>query len=81
MLFKTTKVQAQVVEIGDISEINGIAQVFRDKEYDANLNFAIQQNDQAITKNGRMAITFLDDSKVSLTENSQLKITKYSLNH
>lgn len=80
MLFKTTKVQAQVVEIGDISEINGIAQVFRDKEYDANLNFAIQQNDQAITKNGRMAITFLDDSKVSLTENSQLKITKYIFN-
>lgn len=67
----------QVAKIGDVSELNGIAQVLRDKEYSANLNFAIQQDDQAITKNGRMAITFLDDSKVSLTENSQLKITKY----
>lgn len=75
--FKTMAEPQQVAKIGDVSELNGIAQVLRDKEYSANLNFAIQQDDQAITKNGRMAITFLDDSKVSLTENSQLKITKY----
>ena len=77
MLFKTTKVQAQAVDIGDISELNGTAQIVRDKPYDANLKFAIQSNDEAITKDGRMAITFLDDSTVKLTEHSQLLIDEY----
>ena len=76
-LFKTTKVQAQVVDIGDISELNGNAQIVRDKSYDADLKFAIQSNDEAITTNGRMAITFLDDSTVKLTEHSQLVIDEY----
>ena len=62
VLSKTTKAQAQAVDIGDISELNGSAQIVRDKPYDANLKFAIQSNDEAITTNGRMAITFLDDS-------------------
>jgi len=75
--FKTTKVQASVADIGDISELNGSAQILRDKPYDANLEFAIQSNDEAITTNGRMAITFLDDSKVRLTEHSQLIIDEY----
>ena len=75
--FKTTKVQAQAADIGDISELNGSAQIVRDKPYNANLKFAIQSNDEAITTNGRMAITFLDDSKVSLTEHSQLIIDEY----
>ena len=75
--FKTTKVQAQAVDIGDISELNGTAQILRDKPYDANLKFAIQSNDEAITKDGRMAITFLDDSVVKLTEFSELIIDEY----
>ena len=77
MLFKTTKVQAQAVDIGDISELNGTAQIVRDKPYVADLKFAIQSNDEAITKDGRMAITFLDDSTVKLTEHSQLLIDEY----
>ena len=77
MLFKTTKVQAQAVNIGDISELNGTAQIVRDKAYNADLKFAIQSNDEAITKDGRMAITFLDDSTVKLTEHSQLLIDEY----
>jgi hypothetical protein len=75
--FKTTKVQAQAVDIGDISELNGTAQIVRDKPYEADLKFAIQSNDEAITKNGRMAITFLDKSIVKLTEHSQLLIDEY----
>ena len=76
--FKTTKALAQAVdEIGDISELNGSANIVRDKAYDASLNFAIQSNDQAVTSNGRMAITFLDDSTVKLTEHSQLTIDEY----
>ena len=75
--FKTTKAQAQAVNIGDISELNGSAQIVRDKSYVADLDFAIQSNDEAITTNGRMAITFLDDSQVKLTEHSQLIIDEY----
>ena len=77
MSFKTTKVQAQAVDIGDISELKGTAQIVRDKPYVADLKFAIQSNDEAITKDGRMAITFLDNSIVSLTEHSQLLIDEY----
>ena len=72
-----TKVQAQAVDIGDISELNGNAQIVRDKSYEADLQFAIQSNDEAITTNGRMAITFLDESTVKLTEHSQLVIDEY----
>ena len=76
-MFKTTKVQAQAADIGGISELNGSAQIVRDKPLDATLQFAIQSNDEAVTTNGRMAITFLDDSTVKLTEHSQLIIDEY----
>ena len=76
-LSKTTKELAQAVDIGGISELNGSAQIVRDEPLDASLKFAIQSNDQAVTTNGRMAITFLDDSKVKLTEHSQLTINEY----
>ena len=74
---KTTKVQAQAVDIGDISELSGSASVVRDQPYNATVNFGIQTNDEAITNNGRMAIKFLDDSQVKLTEHSQLLINEY----
>ena len=41
VLFKTTQVQAQAVDIGDISELNGNAEIVRDKPYPAMLDFAI----------------------------------------
>jgi len=69
--------QAQVADIGDISELTGYATVLRDKPFDAKLDFGIQTNDEAVTTNGRMAITFLDDSTVKLTEHSQLLIDEY----
>jgi hypothetical protein len=74
---KTIKAQQQVVNIGDVSELSGEAQVLRDQPYDAAVDFAIQSNDEAVTTNGRMAITFLDDSTVRLTEHSQLYIDEY----
>jgi hypothetical protein len=78
---KTIKAQQPVaLDIGDISEINGNAQIVRDKSYDAELKFAIQQNDQAVTKDGRLAIKFLDDSQVKLTEYSELVIDEYIFN-
>tara|TARA_R110002095_G_scaffold156019_2_gene135479 strand:+ start:189 stop:1313 length:1125 start_codon:yes stop_codon:yes gene_type:complete len=81
--FKTIRVQAQAVDIGGVSEVSGYAQIKRlgssssSLNYDADLDFSIQTNDEAITTNGRMAIKFLDDSTVKLTEHSQLTIDKY----
>ena len=77
MLINQIQAQQLAVDIGGISELNGTAEVFRDKTYNASLNFAIQQDDEAITKNGRLGITFLDSSQVRLTEHSSLKVTKY----
>jgi len=76
-LSKTIKEPHSAVSIGGVSELNGSAQIVRDKPVDATLDFSIQNNDEAITSNGRMSITFLDDSKVSLTEHSQLIIDEY----
>ena len=69
--------QAQAVDVGNISELTGEASVVRDKPYNAKLAFNIQQNDEAVTTDGRMAIRFLDDSQVKLTEHSQLTIDEY----
>lgn len=75
--FRMTGEQVPVASIGGVSELNGSAEVLRDKAYEAELDFAINSNDQAVTRNGRMAITFLDDSKVRLTEHSKLVINEY----
>ena len=76
--YRTMADQAQVVDnIGDISELNGSARVVRDEALTAELGLPIQSNDEAITSNGRMALTFLDDSVVRLTEHSQLVIDEY----
>ena len=75
--YKTMAAQAPVASIGDISELTGTAEVIRDQPYGAELNFDIQQMDDVRTSVGRVAITFLDDSIVKLTEHSKLVITKY----
>ena len=76
--FRTIKAQALAVEIGDVSEVSGYAQIKRNEEpIDADVKLIIQSNDEAVTTNGRMAITFLDDSTVKLTEHSQLTIDEY----
>ena len=75
--YKTMAAQAPVASIGDISELTGTAEVIRDQPYGAALNFDIQQMDDVRTSVGRVAITFLDDSIVKLTEHSKLVITKY----
>ena len=72
-----TAAQAPVASIGDISELTGTAEVIRDEPYGAVLDFDIQQMDDVRTSTGRVAITFLDNSIVKLTEHSKLVITKY----
>jgi hypothetical protein len=75
--FKMMAEQVPVANIGGISELNGSAQILRNEPINASLQLEIQSNDEAITTDGRMAITFLDDSIVRLTEHSQLLIDEY----
>ena len=63
--------------IGDISELKGYGQILRDEPYPAVLDFDINSYDDVRTRAGRIAITFLDDSIVRLTEHSKLVIDEY----
>jgi len=63
--------------IGDITELKGYGQILRDQPYPAVLDFDINSYDDVRTRKGRIAITFLDESIVRLTENSQLLIDEY----
>lgn len=63
--------------IGDITELNGYGQVLRDEPYPAVLDFDINSYDDVRTRKGRIAITFLDESTVRLTEHSKLVIDEY----
>ena len=76
--FKTTKALPLPADIGGVSEVFGTAQIKRGNEQNnADVDFSIQSNDEAVTTNGRMEITFLDNSTVKLTEHSQLTIDEY----
>ena len=77
MSFKTTKAQAQAVDIGSISELRGNAQVVRDKPYGAEIDFGILSYDKVETANGRMGITFIDETQIRLTENSRVLIDEF----
>ena len=66
--------------IGDITELTGYGKVFRDEPYEAAIDFDINSLDNVQTRAGRIAITFLDESTVKLTEHSELLITEYIYN-
>ena len=75
--FKTMGEQQSVANIGNITELNGAGKVVRDQTYKASLTFDINSFDNVQTSNGRLGITFLDDSQVRLTEHSQLIIDEF----
>ena len=66
--------------IGDITELRGNGAVLRGDTFTAEVGFDILQMDDVRTGNGRLAISFLDDSKVRLTEHSKLVIDKVVFN-
>ncbi len=80
MSSKTIKAQAQVVSIGNISEVNGVARVVRDKPYEATVDFGVVSFDNVETAKGRMGITFIDDTQIRLTENSKIVIDEFVFN-
>ena len=67
-------------EIGEISELRGNGEVLRSTGGDkllAELSLGIFSNDDVRTGNGRMALTFLDDSVLKLTEHSKIIVDEY----
>jgi hypothetical protein len=77
VLSKVTAGQVPLVSIGNISELNGNAQVVRDKPYGAELDFDILSYDKVETAKGRMGITFIDETQIRLTENSRVLIDEF----
>ena len=67
-------------EIGEISELRGNGEILRSTGGDkllAELSLGIFSNDDVRTGNGRMALTFLDDSVLKLTEHSKIIVDEY----
>ena len=81
VLFKATVLlQLHAEPIGDITELKGFGQIVRDQPYPAMLDFDIESYDNVQTRAGRVAITFLDNTEVRLTEHSNLVIDEYIYN-
>jgi len=77
LIFLPLAVQAQV---GEITELRGIGEVVRQDTTDsltAELELGISSYDDVRTGNGRLAISFLDDSILRLTEHSKIVIDDF----
>ena len=73
-------IPAFTTEIGEISELRGNGEITRvnsSETFTAELDSDIFSFDDVRTGNGRLAIEFLDDSVVKLTEHSKLVIDEY----
>ena len=75
--FKTMGELQSVANIGNITELNGTGRVVRDETFQASIDLDINSYDNVQTSNGRLGITFLDDSQVRLTEHSELIIDEF----
>jgi hypothetical protein len=69
--------QQSDASIGSVTELKGTGRIVRDIPYDAALSFDIESFDNVETSNGRIGITFVNDSQVRLTEHSQLLIDEF----
>ena len=72
-----TPVLAQVVDIGNITELNGITRVVRDNPYESVIDFSLNSMDRLETAQGRMGVTFQDDTTIRLTEHSNVIIDEF----
>lgn len=75
---KMIRAQALLAEdIGSITELNGYTRVVRDKTYESELGFSLDSMDRLETANGRMGVTFRDETTIRLTEHSNVTIDKF----
>ena len=64
--------------IGVVTEQNGMAEIQRDKaSIPSNINSGVEMNDAVVTAKARVGITFEDDTKVEITEQSKLVIDDF----
>lgn len=79
-LFVSNKMMGEQVpraDVGNVSELNGVARIVRDEPVEASLEANIKSYDTLETSNGRMGITFLDDTQIRLTEHSQVLVDEF----
>ena len=75
---KTITAPLQAAEdIGEVSELRGSARIYREEPIEALLEVPIQPLDDVRTSKGRLAITFLDETIVRLTEHSKIIVDEY----
>ena len=64
--------------IGNVTEVEGSAAVFRKElRSEAGVDFGIESYDDVRTAQGRIALQFLDDSTLKLTEHSSIVIDEF----
>ena len=79
-LFVSNKMMGEQLlraDVGNVSELNGVARIVRDEPLEASLEANIKSYDTLETSNGRMGITFLDDTQIRLTEHSQVLVDEF----
>ena len=79
-LFVSNKMMGEQLlraDVGNVSELNGVARIVRDEPVEASLEANIKSYDTLETSNGRMGITFLDDTQIRLTEHSQVLVDEF----
>lgn len=68
-------------DIGSVTQSRGTGEVVRNQtKYNVRPQLPIRQNDTVKTGNGRVRITFVDDSTVNVTEQSRLVIDDFVYN-
>ena len=65
------------VDIGSITELRGNTRVVRDKPYESVIDFSLNSMDKLETANGRMGVTFRDETTIRLTEHSEVVVDKF----
>jgi len=67
-------------DIGSITELKGHTRVVRDKPYESVIDFSLNSMDRLETANGRMGVTFRDDTTIRLTEHSEILVDSFIFN-
>ena len=65
------------VDIGSITELRGNTRVVRDKPYESVIDFSLNSMDRLATANGRMGVTFRDETTIRLTEHSEVVVDEF----
>jgi len=78
VILLTSSLTISKADVGKITEQTGPTEIQRNKEsIPAALQSPIEMNDSVVTANARVGITFKDDTKVQITEQSKLLIDSF----